>query len=238
MPPKTKRPDLLAGTALRLQRSNEGAIFLVGVATSLSLIAEMVVLWLASPVVARQILQGLVAELFLGREGGLPLALQSGAPSWLVAQISLTQDIAMVCLLYPAFLWTLHHYHDRDNAFMRRLRRIEAAADRHQAYVHRWGPFGLFLFMLVPFLVNGPVVGSVLGRLCGLRTRDLLLPVFAATAIASFAWTYGYSALFQAADLLDKRLQLWITLGVIAILILLVAVGEIVDSRRRAKHRR
>jgi hypothetical protein len=73
-----------------------------------------------------------------------------------------------------------------------RMRRIQADADQHRGLVRKLGGFGIFLFMLVPFLVNGPLVGAVAGRLTGMRTVDLIVPVVAATVIAAVAWTYFY----------------------------------------------
>ena len=157
--------------------------------------AELVLATLFFGDLARGMAFGISSEIFAGREVGIPVALQAGVPPWLVAQVSFTQDIGSALLVYPLFQWLITRYHEADNAFMRRLRRIESAADRHQTYVRRWGPLGLGLFMLMPFLVNGPLVGLVLGRLAGLHERHILVAVVAATAVAAVSWTFFFDAM-------------------------------------------
>ncbi len=190
----------------RLQRTGEGRILFLGLVLWLCLAAELVAIALWRPDVAVALSQGLGVEVFTGREAGIPVALQGGAPAWLVAQMSFTQDIAAVALAYPLFLWVLHRFHESENWFMRKLRQIEHAAERHEKFVHRWGPFGVFIFMLVPFLVNGPLVGAILGRLAGIHTKYLLLPVLGATAVAALAWTYAYDAAFKLVSSVDPRI--------------------------------
>lgn len=183
----------------------------------------------------RSIAAGVVIEIFSGREAGIPVALQGGAPPWLVAQVSFTQDVAAAAIAYPLFLWALHHYHDRDNFFMRRLRRIESAAARHEAYVHRWGPVAVFGFMLVPFAINGPLAGGILGRLAGIPTHYLYLPVIGATAVAALSWTYAYDTLFRVVDDVDGRIAPLATVAILALVVGFMVLSEWTEQRRRAK---
>lgn len=195
------------------------------------LVVETALIWIARPGVARALVQGVVTEVFTGREGGIPVALQGGAPQLLVFQYSVTQDLAAGFLVYPLFLYVLHRFWDSEAYVMRRLRRIESKARRHQEYVERWGPLGLYFFMLTPFLVNGPLFGLVLGRLAGMHTRNLLVPVVAATVTAAAVWTFFYEHALRVANSVDPHLGWWIAGGIAGLLSFLVAVDFVREHR-------
>ncbi len=99
-------------------------------------------------------------------------------------------------------------------------------------FVHRWGGLGVFLFMLVPFLVNGPLVGAIAGRLTGLRTTDLMLPVVASTCIAAVAWTYFYDEVFRLAGDLDPLLPPILTAIVVGLVLGGLILRETLEMRR------
>jgi hypothetical protein len=105
-----------------------------------------------------------------------------------------------------------------------RIRRFEAAAERHEKYVRRWGPLGVFTFMLMPFLVNGPLVGLLVGRIAGIRTRHLLLPVVGATAVGAGAWTFFYDRMLGLARGLHPSLPRWVATGTVGVIVLLGVV--------------
>lgn len=180
-------------------RGLERAILLLGAVLLGTVLTEVILLTVAFPSQGIALWRAVAVELVAGREASIPIALRGGVPRWMVAQVSASQDIGIVCLAYPLFLRMMHRFRDRQNWLMTRLRRIQKDADEHRGLVHRWGGFGVFLFMLVPFLVNGPLVGAVAGRLTGMTTRDLMLPVVAATCIAAVAWTYFYDAVLRFA---------------------------------------
>jgi uncharacterized membrane protein len=212
----------------------ERAQFAAGLLIVAGLTVEGILLWLAAPDLARALAAGVVTEIFTGREGGIPVALAGGVPPLLVIQVSIAQDLAAAFLVFPFFLHALHIYHGHDSFLMRRLRRIEAVAQRHKNYVHRWGPAGVFLFMLVPFLVNGPLVGLMLGRVAGIPTRFLLGPVAASTAVAAFAWTYFYDVMFAAANILEPGIARWIAVAVAGILGMMVLWDALLERKQKA----
>lgn len=209
----------------------EAAIFLAGVAMTAALIAELCLFLAFAPEIGRPLLAAQVVDAFTGKEAGIPVAQAGGVPWWLVAQVSSLQHLATASLVFPLFLHLLHRHHDSANFFMRRLRRIEAAAEGHKAFVRRWGPLGVFLFMLVPFLVNGPLVGAILGRLVGIRTRFLILPVIAATVLSSLVWAYSFHTLNRFVERVDPRLP-YVLAGVVVLLVVGLFVLDEVKHRR------
>lgn len=233
--PGNHDPDEEEGFRRLSSRAVELRLVVVGLILLGAVVVELAIASYVWPGAGAALWQGVGFEMFTGREAGIPVALQGGAPAWIVAQVSATQDIGVVCLAYPLVLWALHRYRDRDNFVMRRLRRIQERARKHKRFVHRWGPLGIFVFMLVPFLVNGPLLGATMGRVAGIATKYLIAPVVGATVLASLMWAYAYELLFSLVGDLDPRIPPALTIAIVGGLVLWAVVGEVRESRAEAK---
>lgn len=194
-------------------------------------LVELAVLPWVQPDAGRALWKMWFVEMFAGREAGIPFAI-GHVNTLLVAQVSAMQDIAMAGVVYPGFLYLLARYRHRDNLVMRKLRRIEAQARSNRHFVDRWGPLGVFAFMMVPFLVNGPLLGAAMGRLSGIPTRFLILPVVLATVLCSVLWTYFYDFLFS---LVDPRWGPLLTGAILGSLLAWGLTPEWRDRRREAQ---
>lgn len=195
-----------------------------GIAVWLVLGMQFAALWIGWREQAIAMAIALPAELLTGREGGLPAGLAAGYHPLLAWETSVLQDLGTAFLAYPFFLHLIHKHADSDRYMMRRLRRIEAKAAEHQRYVHRWGPLGISLFMLIPFLVNGPFIALVLGRLGGIRTKYLLAPVIATTVIVAGAWTFFLDAMLSLLDRVHPHLGWWAAGLAAGVVLLLTAI--------------
>lgn len=227
-----RRRGLRQGLQRMRSRGLERFLLLLGLGLLGGLVAELTLFTLAFPGQGVALWRAIAVEMVAGREAAIPIALGGGAPRWMVAQASATQDLGIVCLAYPLFLRLMHHFGDRRNWLVDRLRRIQADADRHRGLLHRWGGFGVFLFMLVPFLVNGPLVGAVAGRLAGMRTTDLMLPVVAATCIAAVAWTYFYDQVLRLAGDVHPLLPVVLTGIIVGLVFGWLLLHETLQMRR------
>lgn len=231
-----RRPGFGRAFLSRWRGTIEWRIFVAGWVLLALLVAQVVAVYLVNPHVGFALLKGIAVDMVAGREGAAGVAIHGDAPALLVAETSALQHLATGAIMFPIFLSLLSHYHDRDNFFMRRLRRLEAAAGRHQAFVSRWGPVGIFLFMMVPFLVNGPLVGAIVGRLCGIRTKLLILPVVLATFASALVWTYANEWLQHYAARLGDDFPLYVVIFVIALALAIGVVDEIRERREKRSH--
>jgi uncharacterized membrane protein len=231
-PPDRPHGKLGGGLDRMRSRGLERIILLTGVLLLGGLVTEVVLLTLAFPTQGQALARMLAVELVAGREAAIPVGLRSDVPRWVVAQVSATQDIGIVCLAYPLFLRLMQRFSDRRNWLLDRLRRIQTDADEHRGLVHRWGGFGLFVFMLVPFLVNGPLVGAVAGRLAGMRTTDLVIPVVASTVVASFAWTYFYDQVLTLAGDVHPLAPFILTIAIVGLVLGGLVLRETLEMRR------
>jgi uncharacterized membrane protein len=238
MSPGPRRRRARTVLARMRNRPLERVLLLVGPALLGLVAAEIVLLLIVDSGAGAAMARAVGAEMVLGREAAIPIALGSQAPRWLVAQVSATQDIGVFCVAYPLVLRLMGRRGDRRGWLRVRLERIQADAERHRGLVHRLGGFGVFLFMLLPFLVNGPLIGGIAGRLAGLRTRDVLLPVVASTCIAAVAWTYFYDAVLGLAGDLHPALPYVLTAVVVGLVLGSLVLRETLQLRRERAARR
>ncbi len=213
----------------------ERFMLLAGATLLLVAVGEALLLTLLRPDVGAALWRALAVEVMVGREAAFPIALNGGVPPPLLVQVSATQDAGVFLVLFPLFLRLMHRHGDSPGWFMSRLRKVQAAASHHRGFARRWGPWGVFVFMLVPFLVNGPLVGGVMGRLAGIPTKSLLLPVVGSTAVAAFAWTYLYDGMLRAAGDLHPALPPILTIAIVSALFAWLLIGEWLESRRARK---
>ena len=69
-------------------------------------------------------------------------------------------------------------------------KRSTKTAPKYEPHIRSYGIIGLILFVLTPFAMTGPVVGSFVGFLIGFRHRLTLSIVLFSTFIAIILWIY------------------------------------------------
>ena len=183
---------LALGTAL-------AALSLVGLGVATSLWPEQTL--------ALAAMSGL--NLLIGRAAGMAYGYANGLGHGLVIACNVVVETLQVLVIYPLFVlsfrqWLLPHW------LAMPLAHLRARAERSHAAVRRFGIAGLFVFVFMPFWMTGPVVGSLIGYLLGLRTRTTLAVVLAGTYVAiavyalfldeidAWASAYGRYAVFLA----------------------------------------
>lgn len=172
-----------------LLTSSEGRLLLIGV--SLALIYT---LWLGAKLLISpedsQVLVGMTAtQILFGRAAGMAFGYQMKLENSTVIMISIIIESVLVLIFYPLFVFSWQHL-----LVLRWLRRFfdrtRRAAEARKDWVQRYGIIGLFLFVLFPFWMTGPVVGSVIGFLLGLRVWVNMTVVLGGTCAAIFGWAF------------------------------------------------
>lgn len=211
-------------------------ILAAGLVLLVALVVEVVLLTLWDPGLARAAVAGIAAEVFTGREGGVPVALQGGVPPPLAWQLSVTQDLAAAALTFPLVAVLLRRYHGSRRWPMRTVRRIERAAMRHHDAIRRWGPVGIFVFMVVPFLVNGPLIAATAGHLAHMPHRRLWSAIVAASMVAAAAWVWFFDATLGAIEEVGgRRATLWFTVAVLSLIVGLWVLEQVRQARREGR---
>jgi uncharacterized membrane protein len=183
-----------AGWRLLLDRT-EGRLLVFGLALTLAIAVAVGVGLMVAPKATLVYAAVVGLNVVVGRGAGMSFGIASGMAPLEVIVCNLVVETAQVLVVYPLFVLGWQQLIDT-RRIAPQLARLRAAAESGHGGVRRFGIAGLFVFVLMPFWMTGPVVGAIIGFLLGLRTAVNLGVVLSATALAIVA----YARLFEHID--------------------------------------
>lgn len=167
--------------------SIEARILAVGLLLTLLMVVALSIGWLVNPELAARFAAMTGLNLTVGRAAGMSFGYASGLHHPSVITSSMLVETIQVLVMYPLFVLSWNSVVD-----VRHMRRllvgVRRSAEANQSRVARYGMIGLFAFVFLPFWMTGPVVGSVIGFLIGLKARHNLPIVLSATYAAVAIW--------------------------------------------------
>ena len=174
-----------------LTKHTEGRILIVG----LILLGCFLILILLCALFLPQYLQPLLSitatNTIFGRMAGLSIGIAAQIDTAVLITLNFMIETIMVLILYPLFVLSWNKLdlisYQPLNLFMQRSRKN---ADRYKPLIQRYGMIGLILFVLTPFAMTGPIVGSFVGYLIGFKHRVTLFIVLSSTLAAIIFWVY------------------------------------------------
>jgi uncharacterized membrane protein len=169
----------------------EGRILLFG----LTLLGCFVLLILLSalffPHYLQQLLGITATNIVFGRMAGLSIGIATQMDTTILVAFNLFIESIMVLILYPLFVRSWHKLDGLGYAPLERfMKSSRESAHRYQPLIKRYGALGLILFVLTPFAMTGPVVGSFVGFLIGFSHKKTLFIVLSSTLVAIMLWVY------------------------------------------------
>ncbi len=186
---------LMQGSLLKTKHAffkhKEGQILILGLTLLGCFFILILLCALFSPNYLQQILSITATNIIFGRMAGLSIGIASQMDTKLLIAFNLFIESIMVLIFYPIFVmnWkklNLISYQSL-NTF---IERSKESAHKYEPFIKRYGIIGLILFVLTPFAMTGPVVGSFVGFLIGFSHRKTLLIVLFSTLIAIILWVY------------------------------------------------
>jgi len=187
----------LRGRAPReLLRSSEVRILAVGLFLALLTAAALGIGWLVNPELAARFTAMTGLNLTVGRAAGMSFGYASGLHHLPVITSSVLVETIQVLVIYPLFVLSWKSLVD-ERRMQRLLVGVRRSAEASQSRVARYGMIGLFAFVFLPFWMTGPVVGSVIGFLIGLKARHNLPIVLSATYAAVAIWAVFFERMTE-----------------------------------------
>ncbi len=139
----------------------------------------------------QELLSITATNVIFGRMAGLSIGVASQMDTTFLVLFNFFIESIMVLILYPLFVlsWNKLDFVSY-KPLNRYLERSKKSAHKYEPLIKRYGVIGLILFVLTPFAMTGPVVGSFVGFLIGFRHRVTLSVVLGSTLIAIIIWIY------------------------------------------------
>lgn len=171
----------------KLFKGKEGNIFILGLFLIFSLGIFIIVLYFVDLVFANKITGMVFTNFLVGRVPSLSFGYATGLNHFWVIFTNIYTELIMVTILYPLFVLSIKgivKVKTLEEFFLE----VEKKKIQHKDKFDKYGIFGLFIFVFIPFWMTGPIVGSMIGYLIGMKHYSIIFTVFIATIISITLW--------------------------------------------------
>jgi len=220
------------GDRVRAFSSPEGRILLSGLVCSLIYGIFLVISYFISPQNFQVFIGMTATNILFGRAAGMSFGYALGFGHLIVLPVNLAIETILVLLVYPLFVFSWQHLLVI-RSLERFMRRVKYAAEINKEKIRRYGIPSLFLFVLFPFWMTGPVIGCVIGFFLELKPWTNMGIVLTATALACLGWAILLKRLHEHVADFSPFAPLILLIVIIAIAV----AGYILESRRQHNQR-
>lgn len=131
---------------------------------------------------------------FAGRGAGVGLCILNGYGPLLTISYNIYIEIMVVCFTYSLFVLTVNNVVQVQ--FIRKfMRRLEEKAKHQKDKIESYGWIGIFLFVMVPLPVTGPVMGTIIGYMLKMRMFSNFTATITGTLSAIIIWFFCFEFL-------------------------------------------
>ena len=113
------------------------------------------------------------------------------------------------------------------------LSTVEYTANEKRDFINRWGFWGLIVFVWIPFMASGVLVGAMLGLLSRMKFIRVLLACLFGGTVASITWAYTAEGIVTIMH--KYKLELMIPIAIIAFVTMAVLHMRSTKARRQAE---
>ncbi|CCK81425.1 small multi-drug export protein [Desulfobacula toluolica] len=179
-----------------LLNTTEGRLLIGGIVLSALLLILIGFYGITELHIAKTLVLVFFAHAFGGRAAGIGLCIlnEFGALPTIIYNFYI--EVLIVCFTYAAFVLSTTNYLKAEwlTKFMDRL---SAKALEQTQRVKPLGWIGIFIFVMLPLPVTGPVVGSIIGYMIRLNPFRNFSATFSGTLAAIIVWFYCFDFLEQ-----------------------------------------
>jgi len=173
----------------RFVSSQEGKIFAIGILMLLTYIFSVASVYLFSTRDGNSLVVMSFTNLFFGRAAGISYGYTVNFSDMVIIVFNIAIELITVLIVYPLFVMGWHK-----SINIKALRHffitVKKQRIKYKDFFEKYGKYGLFLFVWFPFWMTGPVVGSIIGFLIGIKHYITISIVLAGTSLAIVIWTY------------------------------------------------
>ncbi len=213
----------------QLYHTQEGKILFLGILLCLLCFISLAFSYFYSFEFASKMVGMIGTNLLFGRAAGLSFGYAVEFSHLTIIVVNILIETILVLLIYPLFIFSyqnLIHIHFLEHFF----KKVKALKIKHHKLFHRYGVYGLFLFVWLPFWMTGPVVGAIIGFLIGLRHFTIISSVILGTSVAIMVWAYFLNELTSFLLTFGSS-ALWVFFIVILLVILILKLNRHTQSK-------
>lgn len=171
----------------KLFKGKEGNILLVGLFLTFCLIVFIIGSYQIDANFANKITGIVISNIFVGRVPALSFGYAANLPHLIVISTNILTELILVSYIYPLFVFSFNNIL-KVELLEEFFEKVKTKKQQHKEKFDKYGKFGLFIFVFIPFWMTGPIVGAIIGFLIGMKHYTIIVIVFIATTIAIALW--------------------------------------------------
>jgi uncharacterized membrane protein len=121
-----------------------------------------------------------IVHIMGGRALGIVTCLSAGISLFYTILYNFFLEIVIVLIAYGVVVLVMRNI-IQPKLFDSAVRQAELTAQNQKTRIKKYGSIGLFLFVMFPFFMTGPVIGAIIGYLLNYRQINNFLIVFGGT---------------------------------------------------------
>ena len=198
----------------KLFSTTEGRILCTGLLLSVLLLIVIGYYSYIDIAIAKTLGLAFFAHTFGGRAAGIGLCIMNGFGPIVTIAYNFYLEALIVCFAYSTFVLTTKNY-IRVTWVTNFIEKLAKKAEEQKDKVQSFGWIGLFVFVMLPLPVTGPVMGSMIGYML----RVNLVKNFTATGFGTLAAIIVW---FFCFDFLEQRFHViqYVFAGVVILALL------------------
>jgi len=179
--------------------SDEKTIFTAGVLLFLAYLGGIITTYLFSASDANHLIVLTITNFMFGRAAGISYGFSAGFGDFVIIVVNIVIEVITILLIYPLFVlsWRKSLTIKGLHSFFSKAKELRV---KYSDFFEKYGKYGLFVFVWFPFWMTGPVVGSIIGFLIGLKHHHTMMIVISGTSLAIVIWTYFLKELISFLD--------------------------------------
>ena len=118
-----------------------------------------------------------------GRALGIVTCLSAGISLFYTISYNFFLEVVIVLIAYGIVVLVMRNI-IQPKLFDSAVRQAELTAQSQKTKIKKYGSIGLFLFVMFPFFMTGPVIGAIIGYLLNYRAINNFLIVFSGTLVS------------------------------------------------------
>lgn len=210
----------------------EVKILSIGLLLTLLLCGYLLLLLILNPRLYGVLSSTAVIHLMGGRGLGIATCLSAGLSTFVTIAYNFFLEIVIVLVAYGMAVLVIRNVIE-PKLFKSAVRQAELTAQEQKTKIKRYGAIGLFLFVMFPFFMTGPVIGAIIGYLLHYKAINNFLIVFSGTLTSIVVYALiGNSVLEIVNRYVDvEQVRTWGAI-IVGILILIFAIYHIGTVKR------
>jgi len=180
----------------KLFHTTEGRILLAGLMLSLLLLIIIGYFATIDIETAKTLGLAFFAHAFGGRAAGIGLCIMNGFGPTVTIVYNFYLEVLIVCFTYSLFVLTINNY-IRVIWVTNLIERLAQKAAEQKDRVKSFGWIGLFIFVMLPLPVTGPVMGSMIGYMLKINLFKNFSATGSGTLAAIIVWFFCFDFLEQ-----------------------------------------